>query len=922
MKAHLADQKQTLVFQQDDAGTALLYHFQIADRDIETLHHNLLADGVAFHTIVPHIEVANVVDVYVADPDGSAHDAVAKAAERYNADVTYYTGKAEFIGTTKEDGSDREQRDDARRNYEEIIQQSPVPESKAVWSRIHNNWGEALGVNYGLVPGDVEKFHALKGKWATVNNDLLAYVDQPDGPEARAKIGELEAIVKEMSGLHADPGTPAGIGLPGGPRDVLVVGAGPGGLAASINGAAEGLDTLVVEANLVAGGQAKFSSRIENFGGFPIGVTGERLTRNMFEQAKRLGAEAKLGVRVTGMTYDPNTGMKTVTLSNGEKVDTRTVIIAGGLEFRRLPFDGSDGPGVIVGDGKALVEAARGGGVCVIGGSNGAAQAALGCAQHCDKVYLLARSPIVDSMSDYQVAALRNNPKITVIESDSISKLWRDEHGEPQMAETAKGQKFPVKAVGLFLGSVPDTKWVPSDITIAKGGRVNTNSELETSLPGVFAVGDIRDGAIGRIGVAYGEGQMALRNANVFLDKQRIPKTDALTLDVDTHTHTLITELFDLDRAHPWFGQTAEGVTPLKKRGGSNAQELGKPSAAHAGHPGEGYSAAARIGADGVIQTTEASDVATAIVEKRAVKYYARQISDVADFSWEPDKHPRGQPENKGQFGPGGGGAEPIPEHVKPTLENIEAAKSGIEERFKELTTKGPDKPAPTGGGRAVTPEERDYVITAVKLDLSLTRKEAQTQPVKDLDELYEKAFADEAGFKDEMTALAADFGAEVKFAKGENGTTLKKRATSERKVNTEYNGDASQLRDVLRSTIVSTDVVGTREAAYEYIKQKGDDIVRVKDRIMKSVEGGYRDILVNVRTASGLIAEVQFNSKNMLNAKLGRGHEIYELIRTNRTAMSKEQLLAFEKELSDLYTKAYENDGNGKGWQLATVKR
>ena len=124
------------------------------------------------------------------------------------------------------------------------------------------------------------------------------------GLRSRAAIDKLESIVHEMHGLRADPGGPAGIGLPGGPRDVIIVGAGPGGLAASINGAAEGLDTLVVEANVVAGGQAKFSSRIENFPGFPIGVTGERLTQNMYEQAQRLGAEAKLGIRVTGMTYD------------------------------------------------------------------------------------------------------------------------------------------------------------------------------------------------------------------------------------------------------------------------------------------------------------------------------------------------------------------------------------------------------------------------------------------------------------------------------------------------------------------------------------------------------------------------------------------------------------------------------------------
>ena len=417
------------------------------------------------------------------------------------------------------------------------------------------------GGSYGLVPGDVAKFKQLKSKWAAVNNELLAHVDNPDGAESRAKLDQLEAIVKEMQGLHADPGTPAGIGFPGGPRDVTIVGAGPGGLAAGINGAAEGLDTLVVEGDVIAGGQAKMSSRIENFPGFPIGVTGEHLTQNMFEQAQRLGAEATLGTRVTAMTYDPSTGIKHLTLSNGEQIDSRTVILAGGMVFRRMEFPGSEGPGVIVGDGKALANAGAGGKVCVIGGSNGAAQAALGCAQHCDHVYVLARSPIADSMSPYQVDALRANPKITVIESDSIAKLLRDDHGNPKVLETAKGQSLPINAVGEFLGSVPDTKWI-SDMPLAKGGRINTNANFETSLPGVYAIGDMREGAIGRIGVAVGEGQFALREANAYLDKQR--KQIAATTDsVPASTLGLITRLFALDRENPWFGQTIEDVPPL-----------------------------------------------------------------------------------------------------------------------------------------------------------------------------------------------------------------------------------------------------------------------------------------------------------------------------------------------------------------------
>lgn len=465
----------------------------------------------------------------------------------------------------------------ARRLLARTFDESKHPRDEdGKWTEIGSGGSEG---GYGLVPGDAEKFKQLKSKWATVNNELLAHVDEPDGPESQAKIDQLEVIVKEIQNLRADPGGVAGIGLPGGPRDVTIVGAGPGGLAASINGAAEGLDTLVIEANVIAGGQAKFSSRIENFPGFPIGITGERLTQNMFAQAQRLGAETKLGVRVTGMTYDESTGLKHLTLSNGETIQSRTVIMAGGLEFVRIPFPGSEGSGVIVGDGKALAKAAAGGPVVVVGGSNGAAQAVLGVAQTASHVYLLARSPVAGSMSAYQIEALRNHPKVTVIESDSIAKLWRNEHGDPERIETVKGQSLPVKAVGIFVGSVPDTKWVPVAITTAKGGRIPTNADLETPLPGVYAVGDMRDGAIGRVGVAVGEGQLALRQANVFLIKQQEaakPKEKAAKpkkIKEKGVSDDTTSDLFDLDRADPWFGQTAEGVTPLPTPDRSNKKQ-------------------------------------------------------------------------------------------------------------------------------------------------------------------------------------------------------------------------------------------------------------------------------------------------------------------------------------------------------------
>lgn len=436
--------------------------------------------------------------------------------------------------------------------------------------------GGGGGKSYGLVPGDVEKFHALKSEWAKVNNDLLTHIDRPDSPEAQAAMREMERISKEIGQLHCDPGGPEGIGLPGGPRDVVVVGAGPGGLTASIFGGAEGLDTLVIEKNVEAGGQARYSSRIENYPGFPVGVTGETLTQNMFEQSERLGAANMLGVSVTGISYDPDTGMKTLTLSDGTTVESRTVILAGGVEFRQPDFEGAQGPGVYVGDGKALTEHAAGGAAVVVGGSNGAAQAALGAATEADHVYLISRSPIANGMSDYQVSALANQPKVTVIEGDTIVKLNRDAAGNPVSVETKSGQTVECNAVGMFTGSVPVTDWLAGKVDRDASGRVSTSRHLETNMPGVFAVGDMREGAIGRIGVAVGEGQLALREAHIYLEDSKKAKAKldaAITQERDTtkavgqvfNASDLLTRLFAIDRHNPWFGQTVEDVMPVQK---------------------------------------------------------------------------------------------------------------------------------------------------------------------------------------------------------------------------------------------------------------------------------------------------------------------------------------------------------------------
>jgi thioredoxin reductase (NADPH) len=154
-------------------------------------------------------------------------------------------------------------------------------------------------------------------------------------------------------------------------------------------GGTDQLDTLMVDASEHPGGQAKYSSRIENFPGFPVGVTGEQLSHNMFDQAQRVGADTRMGVKVTSLKYDPETDLKTLTLSNGETVEAKSVIIAGGVEFRKAEFPGADSSSVIYGDPKALVEQSAGKPVVILGGSNGASQAALNAALTASSVTLI-----------------------------------------------------------------------------------------------------------------------------------------------------------------------------------------------------------------------------------------------------------------------------------------------------------------------------------------------------------------------------------------------------------------------------------------------------------------------------------------------------------------------------------------------------
>ena len=203
---------------------------------------------------------------------------------------------------------------------------------------------------------------------------------------------------------------------------------------------------------------------------------------------------------------------------------------------------------------------------------------------------------------------------------------------------------------------------------------------------------------------------------------------------------------------------------------------------------------------------------------------------------------------------------------------------------------------------------------TRVDIRASMSRDSgaSQSQPVKDLDELYDRAKAEERGFKDAVESSARAVGGSVAYTPpefAEPGTTLKSRASAERKARDEYGGDASKLRDVLRATVVGDTIEQARRAAADFIEKNGENVLRVKDRFVESMSG-YRDILINYRTPGGLVAEIQFNGKDMLAAKNGEGHRIYERLRA--PGLDVRAVIALKTRSESVYGSAYRRDGDG----------
>jgi thioredoxin reductase (NADPH) len=321
--------------------------------------------------------------------------------------------------------------------------------------------------------------------------------------------------------------------------DLVIVGAGPSGLGGAVYGASEGLRTLLLD-RYAPGGQAGSSSKIENYLGFPQGVSGSLLTRKAVAQAQRLGAEFLVPLEVTGLSV--REGYKHLTLSDGREIVTRTLMAATGMEYREHPAPGVaalTGAGVYYGAATTEAPAFSGRRVVVVGGGNSAGQAAMYLARYATDVQIvIRRESLRDTMSRYLIEQIEKTTNIRLRTCTELERVDGNDHVERVTLKSIDGtsQVEEIDAVFVFIGTRPRSDWLPDVVLRDSKGFVLTGRDLtadtrcarlwkeprepmalETSVPGVFAAGDIRAGAMNRVASAVGEGSMVVRFVHEYL---------------------------------------------------------------------------------------------------------------------------------------------------------------------------------------------------------------------------------------------------------------------------------------------------------------------------------------------------------------------------------------------------------------------
>jgi thioredoxin reductase (NADPH) len=327
-----------------------------------------------------------------------------------------------------------------------------------------------------------------------------------------------------------------------GTYDIVVIGGGPAGLAAAVSAGSEGLRVALVECTSM-GGQAGTSSMIRNYLGFPRGVSGAELASRAFEQAILFGTEMVYGGDVVGLHMEGD--LRVVELADGSALTTRAVVVATGVSYRTLDvpsLDALNGVGVHYGSAMSEARALTGEHACVVGGGNSAGQAAIHLAQFAEHVTILVRSAtLAASMSDYLVKALDRTPNISIRYDTEIvdgGGEGRLEWIDVQNRTTGAVERTPASALFILIGAEPSTGWLPSSVArdpwgyIATGGHCDCHFDVdggraplmfETTMPGVFAVGDVRQGSVKRVASAAGEGAVCVRLIHEYLDAHASP---------------------------------------------------------------------------------------------------------------------------------------------------------------------------------------------------------------------------------------------------------------------------------------------------------------------------------------------------------------------------------------------------------------
>jgi thioredoxin reductase (NADPH) len=324
--------------------------------------------------------------------------------------------------------------------------------------------------------------------------------------------------------------------------DLAIVGGGPAGLAAAVYGASEGLHTVIIEKE-APGGQAGMSSRIENYLGFPMGLSGGDLARRAVVQAQRFGVEIlspqeAVEVRIEG-------SYRFLKLADGSEISCHALMIASGVQWRRLAAEGIDrlqGAGIYYGGGATEALACKGETVYVVGGANSAGQAAMNFAKYAERVIILVRGDsLASTMSQYLIDQIKATPNIQIWAHASVSEAHGDTHLEEisvLCSDTDKFERVPANSMFIFIGALPRTDWLATTIERDERGFILTGPDLirdgerpkgwalerdpfllETNVPGIFAVGDVRHGSVKRVASGVGEGSVAVQFIHQYLSK-------------------------------------------------------------------------------------------------------------------------------------------------------------------------------------------------------------------------------------------------------------------------------------------------------------------------------------------------------------------------------------------------------------------